>query len=136
MVWGAIIGAGIGLAGSLIGGASADKKSKAAAKEQGFLTGLQRGEEARLTKIELATKRSAMAAAISASNLMPSGSSATYLNTALHEDLRHIAWMDRSAAQEQKAIRKGGQGAGDAIRYSGITQALSTAVGAAITEWG
>jgi len=136
MVWGAIAAAGISVASGLIGGASADKRAASAAKQQAKLTGARRDEEIRQTRTARAAEAGGIRAAIGASNLQLSGSSARYLRAAESEGRREIAWLERANQLEQRAIRKGAQGAGDALRIGGISKGLSSAVSAAIDAWG
>ena len=135
MVWGAVAGAAIGMAGSLYGGSKADAAARSAAREQSKLVKSRRTEELRQTKMEQGGRRSAMRAGVAASNLQATGTSASYLKTQVHEDMRQVAWTERANQLEQRAIRKGAQGAGDAMRIAGVSNALSTAVSAAVSSW-
>jgi hypothetical protein len=136
MLWGAVAGAAISAGASYFGGKSAEDKARQATQEQSKLTLMQREEQQRQRKLGMAANRSAMRAGVYASNLQNTGTSQSYLKTELYQNLRQLAWQDRSDQMEAEAIRNGADGAGDAMKISGFSNAASTIVSSAIDNWG
>jgi hypothetical protein len=124
--------AAVGVGSSILGGMSANKKAKKAAKQQAKLTGIMRDEEIRQKKRAAGQELGAARAGVYASNLQMSGSAKRYVNELNFENMREIAFAEYAKTQEQKAIRAGAQGAGDALFY----QAAGDAIGFAAQLYG
>lgn len=113
------------LASGVFGSRSANKAAKRAANQQAMLTGLQRREELRKLR-EAADVDIGMARAqIGASNVLFSGSSASYLREFENEYDRQISFGNMARGLEQQAIKAGARGAGDSILASGVGDAVS-----------
>ena len=127
MVW-PLIAAGVQLGVGIMGSNAAKKAAKKAAKSQMALTRLQRDEEIRQKRLQAGYESSAATAGVYASNLMMSGTQQSYIGALDYENMREIAFAEKAADLEQKAIRAGAKGAGDSILYSAVGSALSTAI--------
>jgi hypothetical protein len=120
------IGIGLASLGSgILGGRSARKSAKKAAREQAMLVGQQRNEEIRQARRQASFEGGAARALIGASNVQFSGSMERYARELDIENMREIAFMERAKKQEQRAIKAGASGAGDAMLYRGVSDAIS-----------
>jgi hypothetical protein len=126
----AIAAAGVG--SSILGGMSANKKAKKAAKEQAKLTGIMRDEEIRMKKRSAKQQLGAARAGVYASNLQMSGSAKRYVNELDFENMREVAFAEYASKKEQEAIKAGAQGAGNAL----FAQAAGDALGYAAQAYG
>jgi len=118
----------VSVGSSLIGGSKAKKAAKKAAKEQAQLTGQMRDTQIRQARRKARHQLGTATAAVGASNIQMSGSSLAYTESLDYENMREIASMVEAKRQEQKAIKAGAAGAGDAF----FAQAAGDAIGAAV----
>jgi len=130
MAWAATGVAAVGVASSIFGGVSANKKAKAAAKEQANLTFMKRMEEIRQKKTAADRQQGQAVATVGASNLQMSGSTKRYVDALDMESMREISFAQDAARREKKAIKKGAQGAGDSLFYKAAGDAIGFAAGA------
>jgi len=105
--------AGISIASSvagMAGGLSANKNAREATRQQARNTYAQRMEEIRRQRVENEYTQGYNVAAIGASGIQMSGSSARHLAGMQQEMSRDISWRRMSASQERRAIRAGAPG--------------------------
>lgn len=122
------IGLGVASIGSsILGGLSASKKAKSAARQQSRLTYQQRQEEIRRMRGTAAQEKGRAVAGVFASNVLMSGSSARYVKALNMENMREIAFARSAAIMERRAIRKGASGVGSGL----YAQAAGDAIGLA-----
>jgi hypothetical protein len=121
--------AAVGVGTSIFGGVSAKKAQKKAAKQQARLTKIQRTEEIRQKTKAAGQQLGAARAGVYANNLIESGSPANYVNALDMENTREIAYAKMAAEQEQKAIKAGARGAGNALFMQAGAQALQAGIG-------
>jgi hypothetical protein len=112
---------------SILGGQSAKKAAKKAARSQAKLTYFQRQEEMRRQRRQDEYQKGAGVAAVGASNIQMTGSSQRYLKGMDMEAARQMAHARQAAELEKKAIKAGAQGAGDALFAKAAGDALGLA---------
>jgi hypothetical protein len=123
--------AAVGIGSSLFGGKAQKKAAKKAAKEQGKLVGIQRAEERR-QRVAAAGQQVGLARATAyTNNVLESGSTANYISALDMENTREIAYADYAAQQEQRAIKKGAQGAGNSLFIQAAGQVANLGIGLA-----
>jgi hypothetical protein len=124
------VGAGvaaISIGSSLLGGSSANKAAKDAAKQQAALTYRQRSEEIRRKALSDRQQLGLATAAVYASNLQMKGSSEKYVNAIDMENMRQQAFAQEARKREQEAILAGARGAGNSLFYQAAGDALGYA---------
>jgi len=134
--WGAVIGAGIGGLAGLMGGGGEDEAKKLA-RRQVVLMRAQAKEQRRRDVAERDRSLGTARAAIAASNVQMSGSSARYVKAMEQEYGRQLSYNDAVANMRESLIKAGGDMAAEQIKSAGISNmiggfgsALSTAAGA------
>ena len=131
--WGAVIGAGIGGLAGLMGGGGEDEAKKLAERQVKLLKSQAR-EQKRRDVAEMQRASGTARAAIAASGLMETGSSARYKNELETEYRRQIAYNDDVTRQRERLIKQGGDMAADQIQSAGISNMIGgfgSALGAA-----
>ena len=121
------IAAGVAVGSSILGGMSANKAAKDAAKEQAQLTYRQRQEEIRQRTLAARQEKGLAKASVYASNLQMGGSSKKYVEALDMENMREIAFARNAAEKERQAILAGAQGAGNSLFYQAAGDALGFA---------
>ena len=125
------IGLGVAsIASSVFGGMSANSKAKGAARAQAKLTFFERQEQIRQMKASADAEKGLAKASVYASNLQMTGTSRDYVTSLNMANVREAAMAERAAYMEMRAIKKGAQGAGNAMFAQAAGQALGMAAGA------
>ena len=127
MVWAATGIAAVGVASSIFGGISANKKAGEAAKAQADLTFMKRMKEIRQKQRVSDVEHGTAVARVAASNIRMSGSAQRHVSAMDMENMREINYAQDAARREKRAIKKGAQGAGDSLFYKAAGDAIGFA---------
>ena len=119
--------AGVGLASSLLGGASAKKKAKKAGQAQADQIMATHKENRRRREFMQGQELGLASAASGASNLMQTGSTKQYQDQLALEYKKELQWMDKAAKLAARAAKRGASQAGDLYMQQGFQSAIGYA---------
>jgi hypothetical protein len=127
MTWYAVGIAAVGAVTSIAGGISGKKAAEEAGKKQAKIIRQTGAENQRRMELNLDEQVGGIRAAIGASNLQLSGSSAKYKNV-FESNLRsEMAWDKQKTRLEARMAEKTGQLAGSSAMYAGASSAVGFA---------
>jgi hypothetical protein len=120
-----IAASAVSIGSNLLGGSSANKAARRAARQQARLVGAQRKEEMLREQLAYRQTRGQAVAGIAAGNLQMSGSAKRYLTAMDSEANRQRMFKQEAMRAERRAILKGAEGVKRPYQYAALGDSLS-----------